>query len=226
MEDLLQKIHKKIENNCFIDGSIKDEFMEQVMSCIAITEYYRPNDRILEIGCNIGRNTLILSYLVGSENLVSIDAGHEYVSTCLRNLQNNGFLNSTVLPIALSNVPLKRHIWSTYERDLSLPLENDFNAVDTLTWTDFKKQYGMFQILVADCEGALFQILRENDDFLDTIHTIVVENDYNRVNEKEAVDAIYVRKGFVRVFDRPLEEERTHHVNAAHFYSIWTKQNN
>ena len=220
--DLLQNIHKKIG---FVDGgSMNDEFMEQLMSCIAITEYYRPHDRILEIGCNIGRNTLILSYLVGSENLVSIDAGHEYVSTCVRNLQNNGFLNCTVLPIALSKVPLKRHIWSTYERDLTLPLENDFNAVDTLTWTDFQKQYGTFQILVADCEGALFQILRENDDFLDTIHTIVVENDYNTVTEQEAVDAIYVSKGFVRVFDRPLEE-RTHHVNAAHFYSIWTKQN-
>ena len=70
------------------------------MSCMAITNYYKTGDKILEIGCNIGRNTLVLSNLVGSKNIVAIDAGHDYVNTCKQNLHNNNFSNFTVLPIA------------------------------------------------------------------------------------------------------------------------------
>ena len=99
--DMLHDIHTKTLS--FTGGSIQDEFIEQVMSCMAITNYYKTGDKILEIGCNIGRNTLILSNLVGSENIVAIDAGHDYVNTCKQNLHNNNFLNFTVLPVAISN---------------------------------------------------------------------------------------------------------------------------
>ena len=217
--DMLHDIHTKTLS--FTGGSIQDEFIEQVMSCMAITNYYKTGDKILEIGCNIGRNTLVLSNLVGSENIVAIDAGHNYVNTCKQNLHNNNFSNFTVLPIALSNTPLKRNMWTTYEDDQSQPLEPSCDSVDTMTWTDFRKQYGTFEILVADCEGALLKIIQENNDFLDTVHTIVVENDYVTVHEKETVDMFYVLKGFKRVFNHPLEN--IDHPNAANFYSIWTK---
>ena len=217
--NVLQNIHQKIGS--IIEGSMEEEFLEQVMSCIAITDYYRTGDKVLEIGCNIGRNTLVLSYLVGSENIVAIDAGRDFVTTCEQNLRNNNFSNFTVLPIALSNTPLKRNMWTTYEYDQSQPLEPNCDSVDTMTWTDFKKHYGTFEILVADCEGALLKIIQENNDFLDTVHTIVVENDYVTVHEKENVDMFYVSKGFKRVFNHPLEN--VDHPNAANFYSIWTK---
>ena len=217
--EILHNIHNKMVN--FIGGSMQEEFIEQVMSCKAITEYYKTGDRILEIGCNNGRNTLVLSYLVGAENIVAIDAAHDYVITCKQNLFNNNFSNHTVLPVAISNTPLKRNDWTTHEYDRSQPLGEDEHHVNTITWTDLKKQYGTFQFLVADCEGALYKIIQENSDFLDTVHTIVVENDYNTIEEKEAVDIFYITKGFVRVFNVPLEE--TCLPNKYEFYSIWTK---
>ena len=215
----LKNIHNKMTS--FNGGSMQEEFMEQVMSCIAITDCYKTGDRILEIGCNVGRNTLVLSYLVGSENIVAIDASHEYVITCKQNLQNNNFSNYTVLPVAISNTPLKRGYWTTHEYDRSQPLEQDYHNVNTITWTDFKKHYGTFQILVADCEGALYKIIQENSDFLDTIHTIVVENDYETIEKKEAMDIFYITKGFVRIFNSPFENSNV--PNTCEFYSIWTK---
>ena len=217
--EILNNIHNKMVS--FTGGSMKDEFMEQVMSCKAITEYYKTGDRILEIGCNYGRNTLVLSYLVGPEHIVAIDAAHDYVMTCKQNLQNNNFLNFTVLPVAISNTPLKRVGWTTQEYDRLQPLEKDFHYVNTITWTDFKKQYGTFQFLVADCEGALYKIIQENSDFLDTIHTIIVENDYKTVEEKEAIDIFYITKGFVRIFNFPLADSIL--ANAPQLFSIWTK---
>ena len=217
--DMLHDIHTKTLS--FTGGSIQDEFIEQVMSCMAITNYYKTGDKILEIGCNIGRNTLVLSNLVGSENIVSIDAAHEFVITCRQNLQNNNFSNFTVLPVAISNTPLKRKDWTTYEYDRSQPLEENYHYVNTITWTDFKKHYGTFQILVADCEGALYKIIQENSDFLDTIHTIIVENDYKTVEEKEAIDIFYITKGFVRIFNFPLADSIL--ANAPQLFSIWTK---
>ena len=217
--DMLHDIHTKTLS--FTGGSIQDEFIEQVMSCMAITNYYKTGDKILEIGCNIGRNTLVLSNLVGSKNIVAIDAGHDYVNTCKQNLHNNNFSNFTVLPVAISNTPLKLNYWTTYDYDRSQPLENNYHSVNTITWTDFKKQFGTFQFLVADCEGALYKIVQENNDFLDTIHTIIVENDYTTTKEKEAMDIFYIQKGFVRTFNFPLDSLEV--PNAAEFYSIWTK---
>ena len=199
---------------------MQEEYIEQVMSSIAITCYYKTGDRILEIGCNYGRNTLILSNLVGSENIVAIDVVHDYVDTCKQNLQNNNFSNYTVIPVAISNTPLKRKGWLTLEYNISQPLEEGYQTVDTITWTDFKKHYGTFQILVADCEGSLYKIIQENDDFLDTIHTIVVENDYDTIEKKEFVDMFYIKKGFVKVFNYPIDLDIPH---ACDFYSIWTK---
>jgi len=67
----------------------------------------------------------------------------------------------------------------------------------------------------------LYKIIQENDDFLDTIHTIVVENDYDTIEKKEFVDMFYIKKGFVRTFNFTLDSLEV--PNAAEFYSIWTK---
>ena len=74
-------------------------------------------------------------------------------------------MNYAVLPIALSNSSKKCYFLTTYEYDMSQPLKEKFESIDTITWTDFKNQYGTFEILVADCEGALFEIIQEINDF-------------------------------------------------------------
>ena len=75
--------------------------------------------------------------------------------------------------------------------------------------------------MVADCEDALYKSIQENNDFLDTIHTIIVENDYTTIEEKEALDIFYITKVFFRTFNFPLDSLEV--PNAAEFYSIWTK---
>ena len=115
--EILHNIQNKIVS--FIGGSMQEEVIEQVMSCAAITDYYKTGYRILEIGCNYGRNTLVLYYLVGPENIVAIDAAHDYVLACKQNLHNNNFSNFTVLPVAISNTPLKRGYWTTHAYDRS-----------------------------------------------------------------------------------------------------------
>ena len=110
-------------------------------------------EKVLEIGWIIGRNMLILSYLIGAENIIVIDACFEYIETGKQNLQNAFFLNSTVLPVAISNMPLKRMHWKTSEHEPFKPLEQDYEYVNTVKWNEFNSIYGPFDILVADCEG-------------------------------------------------------------------------
>ena len=140
-----------------------EELPEQLMSCVAM-QHYKQGEKNLEIGCNIGDNTLILSYLIGSENIIAIDACFEYTETCKQNLQNAGFSNCKVIPVAISNMPLKRMHWKTSEHEPFKPLEQDYEYVYTMKWNEFNSIHGPFDIVVADYEGSVYKIIQENDN--------------------------------------------------------------
>ena len=57
-----------------------------------------------------------------------------------------------------------------------------------------------FNVLVADCEGALYSILRDEPEFLNSFETILIENDFTDIKHKEFVDIEFKRYKFKRVY--------------------------
>ena len=45
-----------------------------------------------------------------------------------------------------------------------------------------------FNVLVVDCEGALYYILKDEPEFLNGFETIIIENDFLIITHKEFVN--------------------------------------
>ena len=215
--NVLYVIHQRIGNN-ISDGAMFEEFEEQVCVCIA-SQFFERNDRVLELGCNVGRVTLVLSHLVDPSNIVAIDASPKFVETCRRNLLRNGISGVRLVSKAISNVPLTLRDWDTFVTDSNAPLPQGHEPVETITWPSFRDIYGTFDVLVVDCEGGLFPILQDHPDFLDGIRIIVIENDFQTAEQTKWVDSFFMNKGYQLVYDKPLFFDGC--VRKDHFYSIW-----
>ena len=112
--------------------------------------------------------------------------------------------------------------WITTQWELDTLPDSDYFWVPTITWSELKKKYPIdFNVLVADCEGALFYILQEEPDFLDGFQKIFVENDYIRMEQYEFVKKKMEEKGFRNVFN--LGGGLSWHCCKDCFYQVWMK---
>ena len=57
-----------------------------------------------------------------------------------------------------------------------------------------------FNVLVADCEGALYYILKDEPEFLNGFETIIIENDFTDIKHKEFINEEFERYKFKRVY--------------------------
>jgi hypothetical protein len=218
--DILTNIHSNIPH--IEGGYMLDELPEQLLTCKYLKHFYKPGDTILELGCNIGRNTLVISSIIGQENckdLTCMDSCEYSANVCKRNLNRYGFDDVLVLNNAISNIPLIQNKWQTYPLSNPLPSKH-FIKVNTISWDIINTTYGPFTFLFCDCEGALYGILKENDTFLNNIKYIFIENDFDTLYEQGYVETIFKEKGFIRVYSEPLCREKEHRI---HFYSVWER---
>lgn len=195
IEERLELVHQQLR---FAGGSLRDEWVEQSMAM----KYLSPKSRVLEIGSNIGRNTLMIaSILEDDRNLVTLEC--DPVSVEL--LRNNRFANNFrfhIEPSALSNRKLIQNGWLTTPSDELLP---GYQWVNTITYDELVSKYGSdFDTLVADCEGALYYILVDNEGFLSNISTVILESDFLSAEHKQQVEATFRRYGLEKVYSEPL----------------------
>ena len=185
-EAKLEYIHRNV---AFFGGDIKDEYPEQYL-----TAKYLPVDaKVLEIGANIGRNTMTISSILRDESqFVTLECDPVSADVLKRNRDLNGF-KFHVEESALSDRNLYQKAWNTYSED-SRP--KDSVQIKTITWPKLQEKYKIsFDTIIADCEGALFFILNDHPEILDNINLLIVENDYADYNHKLAVDVILKDKG-------------------------------
>jgi len=195
-ERKLQQIHANLK---FQGGTLQDEYPEQLMSVMFIC----PNDKVLEIGSNLGRNTLtIMSLLSNQSHLVTLECNPEIHKQLLINRElNQGQFHAE--NAALSYRPLIIRGWDSKPAENPDVIPDGFLAVNTITFQQLQEKYHLvFNVLVADCEGALYYILLDNSHILDNIQTVIMENDYHDKQHKDIVDKTLVDAGFVRVFVR------------------------
>ena len=188
INDKIQHIHSRLQIN---HGTLDEELPEQKMA----VRYLTGNEKVLEIGGNIGRNSLVIaSILQDSANLVSLESDVNIA----KQLQENRDLNHFKFHIessALSKRKLIQTHWKTEASDILYP---GYNWVNTITLDDLKAKYNIeFDTLVLDCEGAFYYILMDMPEILNNINLIIMENDYFEMTTKNYVDEILLKNNFI-----------------------------
>lgn len=183
---------KNIQSNLKLKyGSFNEELPEQKMAI----RYLTGNEKILEIGGNIGRNSLIIaSILKNSKNLVTLESDENIAKQLTENRDINN-LNFHIECSALSNRKLIQRGWDTIPSEELVP---GFNWVKTISLENLKTKYNMdFDTLVLDCEGAFYYILMDMPEILNGINLIIMENDYWDISKKNYIDEILIKNKFM-----------------------------
>jgi len=207
----LKNIHSKLKINY---GVLNDEVPEQKMAI----RYLTGNEKVLEIGGNIGRNSLVISSILNdAKNLVTLECDPQIACQLKENRDLNG-LGFQIENAALSNRKLIQRGWDTMPSEVLL---DGYNWVNTITLDQLKNKYTIeFDTLVLDCEGAFYYILIDMPEILNNINTIVMENDYRDITHKNYIDSILSINHFYRDYVEgggwgPCENN---------FFEVWKRQ--
>jgi FkbM family methyltransferase len=209
-EDQINQIIQHLHTLKLYYGSFKEELPEQRMSI----RYLSGNENVLEIGGNIGRNSLVIGSLV--KNLVVLESD----TTISRQLTQNRDINNYHFHIensALSKRKLIQKGWDTKPSDV---LEDGYKWVNTISFDDIQSKYNIvFDTLVLDCEGAFYYILMDMPEILENIKLIIMENDYHHIAHKNFVDEVLFRNNF-RI---DYQEGGGWGCCSDNFFQVWTK---
>jgi FkbM family methyltransferase len=169
-----------------------NELNEQRMT----VRYLTGKEKVLEIGGNIGRNSLVIASILKQQNniyFVVLECDPNTASQLVENRNRNN-MQFHVENSALSKRNLIQKGWTTIESDVLL---DGFQPVNTITYQQLVAKYNIrFDTLVLDCEGAFYYILLDMPEVLDNIKLIIVENDYLDTSQKKYVDWVLIQNGF------------------------------
>jgi len=196
-------------------GNFEQELPEQRM----VVRYFTGNEKVLEIGGNIGRNSLIISYILNqnnNNNFVTLETD-ECIAEQLRQNKELNKLDFHIENSALSKRKLIQLGINTIESDKIL---EGHKPVKTMTLDQLYSKYNIkFDTLILDCEGAFYYILMDIPELLDNINLIIMENDYWEISKKEFIDSILIKKNFYRDY----VETGGWGPCYNNFYEVWKK---
>lgn len=176
----LNTIHRKLK---FHHGYLDDELPEQKMA----VRYLTGNEKVLEIGGNIGRNSMTIASIVNNGTYVVLECDPNIAKQLKENRDLNRF-QFHIENSALSKRKLIQKGWDTKPSDV---LEEGHTWVNTITYDELQSKYNIpFDTLVLDCEGAFYYILMDMPEILQNIKLIIMENDYHDIKHKEYVDSV------------------------------------
>jgi len=189
LDTKLKDIHSKLQFNY---GSLIDELPQQKM----IVRTFSGNEKVLEIGSNIGRNSLVIaSILQNLENFVTLESD----STISEQLKNNRDLNNFNFHIENSTLSNRKLIQKDLDTIPSEVLLDGYNWVNTISLVELQNKYNIeFDTLVLDCGSVFYYILMDMPEILNNIKLIVMENDYLDISHKNYIDVVLKSKDFYR----------------------------
>jgi len=214
----LRKIHTQLKLKY---GSFNDEFPEQLMA----VKYLTGNEKVLELGGNIGRNSLVIAHILAQKNnsnLVTLESD----TGISRKLEENRILNNMSFRVenaALSSRKLIQRGWNTITSDVIL---DGYNSVNTITLDELNAKYNIpFDTLIIDCEGAFYYILQDMPGILNNVKLIITENDYRDVEHKNYIDKTLKENGFyVEYFEKGSQEALDLKFPCyLNFYEVWKR---
>jgi FkbM family methyltransferase len=210
IDEKISNLHATLNIN---HGTLNEELPEQRMA----VRYLKGNERVLEIGGNIGRNSLIIaSLLENSRNLVTLESDIRVAEQLKENRNLNG-LHFHVECSALSKRKLMQNGWDTMPGNT---LQPGYSWVNTITYSNLKKKYMLaFDTLILDCEGAFYYILMDMPEVLSGVKLIIMENDYKILDHKHYVDDVLRENNFRRDY---VEQGGWGHC-FDNFFEVWIR---
>jgi len=212
-KDVTQKLtnlHRRLKLR---NGKFRHELPEQKM---AVT-YLTGHEKVLEIGGNIGRNSLIIASFVGSDNLVTLESDTNIASQ----LKNNRDINNFTFPIENSALSKRKLIQKDWNTEPSEKLKKGYTWVNTINLEDLKRKYALdFDTLVLDCEGAFYYILMDMPEIINNIKLIIMENDYRKKSHKNSIDTVLRANNFTNNY----VEAGGWGCCKDRFFEVWTKK--
>lgn len=220
IEKNIDSIHSKLKFN---HGSLKDEYPEQSMAI----RYLTGHEKVLEIGGNIGRNSLLIGYILGmknNNNMVVLEPDEDIAKKLYENRDLNNFnFNIEVSALSKRKLIKKKGGWRSVVSDKVL--ENHTN-LNTITLDDLNAKYNIeFDTLVLDCEGAFYYILMDMPEILNNINLIIMENDFCTMEHKNYVDQILKKNKFFVHYSESLIAPWGWQPGYDNFYEVWMKKN-
>jgi len=186
--DKINYLHSKL---IIKHGNLNEELPEQMMA----VKYLTGNEKVLEIGGNIGRNSLIIASIVNNNNFVTLECDENIAKQLTENKELNNF-TFNIENSALSNKKLIQNGWTTIPSE---ELLDGCKWVNTITLNELNNKYNIiFDTLVLDCEGAFYYILYDMPEILNNIKLIIMENDYIDIYHKKYIDEVLIQNNFSR----------------------------
>lgn len=168
--------------------------------------YLFGNEKILEIRGNIGTTTLFMASILNNYNfnndinLVTVEPNANMSNKLEENKKINNFnfhIETSILTNKISNP-----------------------EVTTITYEELKNKYNIiFDTLVIDCDGGLYNILHDTPEILDDINLIIMKNDYDRISKKTYIDEVLTHKNF----ERKCTQRGGWGACCNNFFEVWMK---
>jgi len=196
IDNEIVEIHSQLKIN---HGSFQEEYPEQKM---ALT-YLTGNEKVLEIGGNIGRNSLITGHILkqkNNNNFVTLECDSNIANQLIENRNLNN-MNFHIENSALSKRKLIQRGWDTIPTD---EIIDGAQYVNNISWEELINKYNIaFDTLILDCEGAFYYILIDMPEVLNNVEMIIMENDYYEIDKKEYIDSILKKNNFSIHYSEP-----------------------
>lgn len=171
-----EKINHKIE-----------EFEEQRIAY----KFINKDDIVLELGGRYGSVSVVINKIVNNKNQhVVVDPDINIIPSLEKNRDLNN-CNFTILPKFISNKN-KKIVYDGYGTRIEDNIDsNTDNNQSQISYNQFKEEFPQkFNVLVADCEGCLYDFLEIMGDDFNNLTKVIYEADqphlcdYNKVKEK------------------------------------------
>ena len=179
-------------SNKLFNGSFDEEYEEQLMTM----KFLNRDAKVLELGSNIGRNTLTIATILNDiNNLVTLESS-KIICNCLRYNCDVNNLHVQIENKALSYRKLIQKDWDTIPSDTVL---DGYTSVDTITFEELEEKYKIkFDTIVA--------ILEKYINIFDT--KLQLLNNYTRepnINNSETLNILTLIKESLSNIDSFLE---------------------
>jgi FkbM family methyltransferase len=190
----LASVHKTIN---FLNHDITAELPEQLMAL----KFIKRTDTVLELGANIGRNTCVISRILNDDTrLVTLETDPNN-SCILNDIRIANGMNFSIVTAGLSKKKLIQKDWQSQPFDEDV-IPDGWTEVPTINWNTLQEKTAhlRFNVLVADCEGALYYICQEEPDFIANFERVIIENDYHDLEHKLYLNQQLRKHGFTCIY--------------------------
>jgi len=220
-KERLEALQKQFNLHYVGWGGFEMEYPEQLMAM----RYLNENSKVLEIGGNIGRTSHIIHTILNNpHNHVVMECEKEMAKQLRYNLDMNTYKDVRIETAALSKTKLYMD-GGHGPRPLE-DLSESENPVEipTISYSEIYQKYNVkFDTLVADCEGSLYYIFKEDPDMLNDLNLVIMENDYTILEHKQTVNNILKSKGFECIYQEKGVPWASWSCCYEYFYEVWKK---